>query len=285
VPVGGTHNAHAENRPRARETAYRSTPLAPVGDPPLTYRTTDLELPTAPFGPTPLRTLRNEVAAREQSLVADSGQLPPAANSGSKQRSLPSRCDDRVAQPLKRVEAQQQMEAVTDKWGIQINLIEIVAIAPPPKILGPSPARSGRTRRSGRRSGSRRVSSRQRSTSPRARRRRPSALRKPRRRFCESRAAGRPRSSRPKAVRRPSAPCTPPSRRVIQPTLVAILQLDALAMFADSDNAKIVVPFESAGLLGAAQTLRSVLAAVPGDGDQLEAAVRSNGRRRASPLW
>jgi hypothetical protein len=41
VPVGGTHNAHAENRPRARETAYRSTPLAPVGDPALTYRTTD----------------------------------------------------------------------------------------------------------------------------------------------------------------------------------------------------------------------------------------------------
>ena len=52
-------------------------------------------------------------------------------------------------------------------------------------------------------------------------------------------------------------------------TLVAILQLDALAKFADSDNAKIVVPFEIAGLLGAAQTLRSVLAAVPGDGDQL----------------
>jgi hypothetical protein len=99
------------------------------------HRTTDLELPTAPFGPTPLRTLRNEVAAREQSLVADSGQLPPAANSGSKQRSLPSRCDDRVAQPLNRVEAQQQMEAVTDKWGIRIDRIEILAIAPPPKIL------------------------------------------------------------------------------------------------------------------------------------------------------
>ncbi|HET7652389.1 MAG TPA: hypothetical protein VFK42_05075, partial [Acidimicrobiales bacterium] len=43
------------------------------------------------------------------------------------------------------------------------------------------------------------------------------------------------------------------------PTLVAILQLDALAKFADSDNAKIVVPYESAGLLGAAQALRSVL--------------------------
>jgi len=52
------------------------------------------------------------------------------------------------------------------------------------------------------------------------------------------------------------------------PTLVAILQLDALAKFAESDNAKIVVPFESAGLLGAAQTLRSVLAAAPEDGER-----------------
>ncbi len=43
------------------------------------------------------------------------------------------------------------------------------------------------------------------------------------------------------------------------PTLVAILQLDTLAKFADSDNAKIVVPYESVALLGAAQALRSVL--------------------------
>jgi hypothetical protein len=45
-------------------------------------------------------------------------------------------------------------------------------------------------------------------------------------------------------------------------TLVAILQLDTLSKFADSDNSKIVVPFESAGLMGAAQALKSVL----GDG-------------------
>ena len=45
--------------------------------------------------------------------------------------------------------------------------------------------------------------------------------------------------------------------------MVAILQLETLAKFADSDNAKIVVPFESAALLGAAQALRSVLDAVP----------------------
>ena len=43
--------------------------------------------------------------------------------------------------------------------------------------------------------------------------------------------------------------------------------LETLAKFADSDNAKIVIPFESAGLLGAAQTLRSVLAATPENGD------------------
>ena len=47
------------------------------------------------------------------------------------------------------------------------------------------------------------------------------------------------------------------------PSLIAILQLDTLAKFADSDNTKIVVPFESAALLGAAQALRSMLDAAP----------------------
>jgi hypothetical protein len=42
-------------------------------------------------------------------------------------------------------------------------------------------------------------------------------------------------------------------------TLVAILQLETLAKFAESDNAKIVVPYESAGLMGAAQALRAAL--------------------------
>lgn len=47
------------------------------------------------------------------------------------------------------------------------------------------------------------------------------------------------------------------------PSLIAILQLETLGKFAESDNAKIVVPFESAALLGAAQALRSVLDSVP----------------------
>ncbi len=47
------------------------------------------------------------------------------------------------------------------------------------------------------------------------------------------------------------------------PELLAVLQLDTLSRFATSPNAKIVIPMESAALMGAAQALRSVLDAVP----------------------
>lgn len=49
----------------------------------------------------------------------------------------------------------------------------------------------------------------------------------------------------------------------VTPELLAVLQLQGLEKIAASDNAKLVVPVETAGLLGAAQALRSVLAAVP----------------------
>jgi regulator of protease activity HflC (stomatin/prohibitin superfamily) len=48
------------------------------------------------------------------------------------------------------------------------------------------------------------------------------------------------------------------------PTLVAILQLDTLAKFAESDNTKLIIPAESAALLGAAQAIKSVMSDVPG---------------------
>jgi regulator of protease activity HflC (stomatin/prohibitin superfamily) len=47
------------------------------------------------------------------------------------------------------------------------------------------------------------------------------------------------------------------------PELLAVLQLDGLRSIATSENSKLVVPVETAGLLGAAQALRSVLGAVP----------------------
>lgn len=49
----------------------------------------------------------------------------------------------------------------------------------------------------------------------------------------------------------------------VTPELLAVLQLHGLEKIAASDSAKVVVPVESAGLLGAAQALRSVLDAVP----------------------
>ncbi|HVA21747.1 MAG TPA: SPFH domain-containing protein [Candidatus Micrarchaeia archaeon] len=48
------------------------------------------------------------------------------------------------------------------------------------------------------------------------------------------------------------------------PELLAVLQLDTLGKLVASDNAKVVVPVETAALLGASQALRAVLADVPG---------------------
>jgi regulator of protease activity HflC (stomatin/prohibitin superfamily) len=63
----------------------------------------------------------------------------------------------------------------------------------------------------------------------------------------------------------------------VTPELLAVLQLDALGRIAASDNSKLIVPIETAGILGAAQALRSVLAAVPEAGGP-----SSNGGRRPS---
>jgi len=46
------------------------------------------------------------------------------------------------------------------------------------------------------------------------------------------------------------------------PELLAVLQLDTLSKFADSNNEKIIIPVESAAFLGAAAALRSVIAGV-----------------------
>jgi regulator of protease activity HflC (stomatin/prohibitin superfamily) len=47
------------------------------------------------------------------------------------------------------------------------------------------------------------------------------------------------------------------------PELLAVLQLDTLTKFAASPNSKVLVPYESSALLGAAQALRSVMDGVP----------------------
>ena len=160
-------------------------------------------------------------------------------------------------------DVQEQMEVVTDKWGIRISRIEIVEIAPPPQILQAlalqkqadqekrakilavrGRAAVGHQRGRGRRAGGG-------ARRPRASGRPPS---------CGPRAPGRPPSSRPRAGRRPSPPSTARSRRPTRTRRSSpSCSSTRSAKFADSDNAKIVVPYESAGLLGAAQALRGVM--------------------------
>jgi regulator of protease activity HflC (stomatin/prohibitin superfamily) len=157
-------------------------------------------------------------------------------------------------------DVQEQMEVVTDKWGIRISRIEIIAISPPPKILEALALEKQADQE--KRARILQSEGQQRSAINVAEGEAQAAVRK---------AEGARQSAILEAEGRSQAITTVYAaikKGEPDPTLVAILQLDALAKFADSDNAKIVVPFESAGLLGAAQTLRSVLAAAPADGNQ-----------------
>jgi regulator of protease activity HflC (stomatin/prohibitin superfamily) len=163
-------------------------------------------------------------------------------------------------------DVQEQMEAVTDKWGIRINRIEIVEISPPPQILlalalqkqADQEKRAKILQSEGQQQYAINVAEGDAQASVRAA--------QGERQAAILRAEGNRQAAILEAEGRAQAIET--VYRAIKaaepdPTLVAILQLDALSKFADSDNAKIVVPFESAALLGAAQTLRSVLDATP----------------------
>jgi regulator of protease activity HflC (stomatin/prohibitin superfamily) len=164
------------------------------------------------------------------------------------------------------IDVQQQMEVVTDKWGIRISRIEIVEIAPPPQILQALALEKQADQE--KRAKILQSEGQQRSAINVAEGEAQAAVRKAQgqREAAILRAEGARQSVILEAEGRAEAIAHVYAAIKGQnpdPTLVSILQLDALARFADSDNAKIVVPFESAGLLGAAQTLRSVLDAAP----------------------
>jgi regulator of protease activity HflC (stomatin/prohibitin superfamily) len=173
-------------------------------------------------------------------------------------------------------DVQQQMEAVTDKWGIRINRIEILEIAPPPNILqalalekqADQEKRAKILQSQGQQQSAINVAEGEAQAAVRsAQGEKQAAI---------LRAEGNRQAAMLEAEGRAKAIETvygAIKRGDPDPTLVAILQLDALSKFAESDNAKIVVPYESAALLGAAQTLKSVLAEAPG----------SNGATAAQP--
>ena len=163
-------------------------------------------------------------------------------------------------------DVQSQMEAVTDKWGIRISRIEIVEITPPPKILealalqkqADQEKRAKILQSEGNQQSAINIADGAAKAAIRAAEgeREAAILRAQGNRqayILEAEGRAQAIASVYDAIRAADP----------NPALIAILQLDTLAKFADSANTKIVVPFESAALLGAAQALKSVMEAVP----------------------
>jgi regulator of protease activity HflC (stomatin/prohibitin superfamily) len=167
-------------------------------------------------------------------------------------------------------DVQQQMEAVTDKWGIRISRIEIVEIAPPPQILqalalqkqADQEKRAKILQSEGFQQSAINVAEGDAQAAVKAAEgeRQAAILRAQGNRE----AAILEAQGRAQAIQVVYSAITSAQP---DPTLIAILQLGTLAKFAGSDNTTVVVPYESAGLLGAAQALRSVLAAAPTNPD------------------
>jgi len=164
------------------------------------------------------------------------------------------------------IDVQQQMEVVTDKWGIRINRIEIVEITPPQQILQALALQKQADQE--KRAKILQSEGIQQSAVNVADGEKQAAIKQAEgdRQAAILRAEGQRQALILEAEGRAQAIDTVYSAIKTQapdPTLVAILQLDTLSQFAASPNAKIVIPAESSALLGAAQANQSVLAEVP----------------------
>jgi regulator of protease activity HflC (stomatin/prohibitin superfamily) len=164
---------------------------------------------------------------------------------------------------------QQQMEQVTDKWGIRINRIEIVDISPPGQILQAMALQKQADQEK-----------RARILQSEGQQQQAINIAEGNRQAAIKQAEGERQATILRAEGSRQAAILEAEGRALaitnvyaaikgaspDPTLVAILQLDTLSKFADSDNTTIVVPAESSALMGAAQAIRSVLGAVPTEG-------------------
>ena len=164
---------------------------------------------------------------------------------------------------------QEQMEAVTDKWGIRINRIEIVDITPPAGILQAMALQ--KTADQEKRALILQSEGQQQSAVNIADGQRQAAIKtaEGEKQAAILRAEGARQAAILEAEGRSQAIQTVYGAIKLaapDPTLVAILQLDTLGKFADSPNSKLVLPVETAGILGAAQALRSVIGGVPEGG-------------------
>jgi regulator of protease activity HflC (stomatin/prohibitin superfamily) len=172
---------------------------------------------------------------------------------------------------------QAQMEQVADKWGIRINRVEILDIVPPQQVLDAMSQQKEADQQKravilqsqgqqqaainvadGRRQASiKQAEGEKQAQILRAEAERQSAIlgAQGSRQAQVLEAEGRAQAVQSIYGAISGAKPTP--------ELIAVLQLDTLSKVVDSDNAKVVVPVEAVGLMGAAQALRSTLDQVP----------------------
>ena len=165
---------------------------------------------------------------------------------------------------------QTQMEEATDKWGVRINRVEVLEITPPEQILqamalqkqADQEKRARILESEGQQQSAVNVADGQRQAAIKeAEGAQQSAI---------LRAEGPRQAQILEAQGRAQAIASIYSAIKEQnpdPTLVAILQLDTLAKFADSPHTKLIIPAESSARLGAAQAIKSVMEGVPGASD------------------
>ena len=161
---------------------------------------------------------------------------------------------------------QNQMEEATDKWGVRINRVEVLEITPPEQILQAMALQKQADQEKRARilesegtqmsavnvaDGERQAAIKEAEGAQQSAILRAEGLRQATILEAEGRAQA---VSLVYAAIKEQSP---------DPTLVAILQLDTLSKFAASENTKLIIPAESAALLGAAQALRSVMSDVP----------------------
>ena len=162
---------------------------------------------------------------------------------------------------------QTQMEEATDKWGVRINRVEVLEITPPEQILqamalqkqADQEKRARILESEGQQQSAVNVADGQRQAAIKeAEGAQQSAI---------LRAEGQRQALILEAEGRAQAITSVYAAIAHQnpsPSLIAILQLDTLAKFAASENTKLIIPAESAALLGAVQAIKSVMSEVPG---------------------
>jgi len=171
---------------------------------------------------------------------------------------------DQALSERKRINAdlQTQMENVADNWGVRINRVEIVSLEPPANILHAMALQKEADQE--KRALILKSEGQQQSAVNIADGERQAAIKQAEgeRQAAILRAEGARQSQILEAEGRALAIGSiygAIKGAAPDPTLVSILQLDTLSKFADSDNAKLIVPVETAGLIGAAQILKTVL--------------------------